>query len=380
MPVPPAAKTTSLNGNLPADGDDVASGLPLKTFDPSERLDSFRKTVAYIHSHNAAADQVDVLEALMEMFSFANTLVHGVSRIPHETAQERRKGGGDALLQDLTEDKAGDSSSEAMLVPDKQMSLAFREEAAKKVSELAYNLLRDPKVFISEQALQVYVRIMCLLGKPEYLPEIFDMYAKKMIPDPKSSPVTYSAPWPRMPKYAIPHNLAEAALEAAILKKNLGLALAIIDTTVGAPAFRTNKILRRAGVPGLLVGGMPLVAYAGADWVAHWQNTMDVELSKYTAIAGALAYIGTLSTIGFVAVTTWNDQMQRVVWRPGTALSSRWIREEERAFFDRLALAWGFQERYRWGEEHGQDWQTLRDECGMRDMILDKTELMEGMQ
>jgi hypothetical protein len=61
-------------------------------------------------------------------------------------------------------------------------------------------------------------------------------------------------------------------------------------------------------------------------------------------------------------------------------LSARWIREEERAAFDRLALAWGFQKKARWGEEHGEDWEMLRDECGLRDMILDKTDLMEGMQ
>jgi len=81
-----------------------------------------------------------------------------------------------------------------------------------------------------------------------------------------------------------------------------------------------------------------------------------------------------------VAITTYNDQMQRVVWRPGTHLSSRWLQEEERRFFDRLALAWGFHEKSRWGEEHGVEWKTLRDACGVRDMILDKTDLMEGMQ
>jgi len=72
--------------------------------------------------------------------------------------------------------------------------------------------------------------------------------------------------------------------------------------------------------------------------------------------------------------------MERVVWRPGTHLKDRWLREPERAMFDRLALAWGFQEKYRWGEEQGHDWLQLKDECGMRDMILDKTDLMEGMQ
>lgn len=308
----------------------------------------------------------------MEMHSFASLLVLGVGEVPKDAEEQQGDEFGDALLQDLAEDRVSLSQ--------KQMPIQFRVSAAQQISELAYKLVRDAKVYISEPVLEMYVRIVCLLGKPEYLPEIFHLYAHKKIPLQGSRPVKYSDPWPKMPKYAVPLKLAEAALESAILKKNLPLALAIIETTVAAPAFRASKVVRKASGPGLIVGATPLVAYAGADWVSHWQNTMDVEMAKYTAIAGALAYIGTLTTIGFVALTTWNDQMQRVVWRPGTKLRDRWTREEERAFLDRLALAWGFQEKYRWGEEHGQDWQTLRDACGMRDMILDKTELMEGMQ
>ena len=195
------------------------------------------------------------------------------------------------------------------------MSASFRSSAATRLSKLSYDLLRDPKVYITEDMLQMYVRILCQLGKPEYLPEIFHLYATKPIAKAESSnPVKYTSPWPRMPKYAVPIDLAEAALESAILVKNLPLAMAIIDTTVATPAFRTSKFLRQASIPSLIVGATPLVGYAGADWVSHWQNTMDVEMSRYTAMAGALAYIGTLSTIGFVAITTWNDQMQRVVW------------------------------------------------------------------
>jgi hypothetical protein len=326
----------------------------------------------------------------MDMYELSNVLVHGTRTIPDEdaptsssTSASQGKDIEDALLDDLAEEKSTSTASRTIdsASPQSQMTLSFRTGAATKLSHLSYTLLRDPKVYITEDMLQMYVRILCQLGKPEYLPEIFHLYATKPIPKADTaSPVKYSSPWPKLPKYAIPIDLAEAALESAILKKNLPLAVAIIDTTVAAPAFRTNRVLRRAGVPGLLVGATPLVAYAGADWVSRWQNTMDVEMAKWTAIAGAAAYIGTLSTIGFVAITTYNDQMARVVWRPGTHLSSRWLREEERRFFDRLALAWGFQEKARWGEEHGAEWMRLRDEVGVRDMILDKTDLMEGMQ
>ncbi|EXJ68074.1 uncharacterized protein A1O5_08689 [Cladophialophora psammophila CBS 110553] len=371
----------------PADIHKTSTELSPKSHDPARQLNEFRKFVAHIQSSNAAADKDDVLEALMDMYEFGGALVHGTGKMPEEAARTTTQGKalGDALLQDLAEDRSSKLQSvgvatDSISVPDKQMSVSFREDAAKRVCQLAYDLLRDPKVYITEDMLQIYVRILCLLGRPEYLPEIFHLYATKKIPAADSKPVKYSNPWPKLPKYAIPLDLAEAALESAILKKNLPLALAIIDTTVGAPAFRANKALRRGSVPGLMVAATPLIAYAGADWVSHWQNTMDVEMAKYTAIAGAVAYIGTLSTIGFVAVTTYNDQMQRVVWRPGTHLSSRWLREDERRFFDRLALAWGFQDKSRWGEEHGAEWQRLRDECGLRDMILDKTDLMEGMK
>ncbi|KIX04644.1 uncharacterized protein Z518_05514 [Rhinocladiella mackenziei CBS 650.93] len=351
--------------------------IALDTFDPTEGLKKLRERVAQITSQEIAAPPEDILEVLHACYRFANCIVFGISKGPNEVPERAGEDWAEAVLQDLAEDK---SKLDPVFVPDKEMSIPFREKAAGMISELVYTLVQHPKVFISNDVLSMYVRIQCLLGKPEYLPEIFDLFATKKIPNQTAQPVTYSDPWPKLPKYAIPFDLAEAALEAAILKKNLPLALAIIDTTVAAPAFRANKVLRRASIPFLFVTGTPAAAYAGADWVARWQTTMDMEMSKYTAIAGALAYIGTLTTIGFVAITTTNDQMQRVVWRPGTPLTSRWTREEERAFLDRLALAWGYKEKYRWGEEHGQDWQTLKDECGLRSMILDKTDLMEGMQ
>jgi hypothetical protein len=321
----------------------------------------------------------EVLALLLDCYRLANCLVFGISNGADEVDAKPGEDLSQAIIRDLAED-GGSPKDELVYVPDKEMSAPFRDNAAKTLAELVYTTLRDPTVYIHPEALEVYVRIQCLLGKPEYLPEIFHLYAHKKIPLEDSKPVKYSDPWPKLPKYAVPLPLAEAALEAAILKKNLPLALAIIDTTVATPAFRANRVMSKASLPLLFVAGTPVAAYAGADWVAHWQNTMDIEMSKGMAIAGALAYIGTLTTIGFVAITTSNDQMERVVWRPGTHLSARWLREDERAFLDRVALAWGFQEKYRWGEEQGQDWQRLRDECGMRSMILDKTELMEGMQ
>ncbi|EXJ85025.1 hypothetical protein A1O3_05700 [Capronia epimyces CBS 606.96] len=353
--------------------------LSLQAFNPAAGLKQLKDDISHLTSQDVAAPTEEVMAIILRCYQFANCIVFGTSTGPNEVTEKPGEDLSQAVLRDLAEDR--DLSKDGpVFVPDREMSAAFRENAAETIAELSYALLRDPKVYISEEVLQVYVRIQCLLGRPQYLPEIFHLYAHKKLPNQNAKPVTYSNPWPKMPKYAIPFDLAEAALESAILSKNLPLALAIIDTTVATPAFQANKILRRATLPGLFVTGTPLAAYAGADWVSNWQNTMDVEMAKYTAVAGAVAYIGTLTTIGFVAVTTANDQMVRVVWRPGTGLAHRWIKEEERAFFDRLALAWGFQEKHRWGEEEGEDWHRLRDECGMRDMILDKTDLMEGMQ
>lgn len=371
LPPNPNKKKPSINAH------EIPPEISLKPLNPAAELKALKETVARLTSLDTVPEDSDVLTFLLDSYRLANCLVFGVSKGANEVDTEPGEDLSAAILRDLTEDG---SSNDSVFVPDHELSAPFRDSAAHTIAELAYTLLRDPKVYVSDEALSLYVRIQCLLGKPEFLPEIFHLHAHKKTPNPGTKPITFSETWPKLPKYAIPPSLADAALEAAILKKNLPLAIAIIDTSIASPANRNARIMGRAAVPMVGVASLPLLAYVGADWVAHWQNTMDVQLSKYTAIAGAMAYIGTLTTIGFVAITTSNDQMQRVVWRPGTKLSERWTREPERAMFDRLALAWGFQERSRWGEEQGHDWQQLKDECGLRDMILDKTELMEGMQ
>ncbi|KAI5301299.1 hypothetical protein KEM56_001835 [Ascosphaera pollenicola] len=72
--------------------------------------------------------------------------------------------------------------------------------------------------------------------------------------------------------------------------------------------------------------------------------------------------------------------MNRVVWMPGTPLRERWLREKERAALDRIASAWGFKDVTRRGEEEGEDWEALREIIGLRGMVLDKTDLMDGME
>jgi len=347
-----------------------------KSTDPASTLQSLHEKGRKIETSTTIPDKLDVLELLEECLQFAQVIVFGRTEDNAATETETEDTPTSSLL-DLDESAA---EGTVEVSSSTKLSKAFRENASASLSQVAFNLLRDPKIFITPEMLQLYVRIQALLGKPAYLPEIFHLYATKPIPRPGSNPVTYHAASPRSPKNAIPIELSDAALDAAIAKKDLPLALSVIETTVSAPAFRVNKFLRKASAPALALGVTPLCAYAAATALANWQNTYDVNIATYMAMAGMMAYVGTLATVGFVAVTTSNDQMERVVWQPGLRLRDRWLREEERLYFDRVAQAWGFKEKWRRGEEQGEDWEALREFCGRRQMVLDKTDLMEGME
>ena len=343
--------------------------------DPTSTLQALVKKAKKIGNSTTVPDKLDVLELLEECLRFAQVIVFG--RTEDNAASDT--GGEDSPTSSLLDlDESPDGTVEVS--SSSNLTKVFRENASASLSQLVFNLLRDSKVFITPEMLQLYVRIQALLGKPEYLPEIFHLYATKPIPRPESSPITFRKPSPRSPKNAIPIELSDAALDAAIAKKDLPLALSVIETTVGAPAFRANKFLRKASAPAIALGVTPFCAYSAATALANWQNTYDVNIATYMAMAGIMAYVGTLATVGFVAVTTSNDQMERVVWQPGLKLRDRWLREEERLYFDRVAQAWGFKEKWRRGEEQGEDWEALREFCGRRQMVLDKTDLIEGME
>jgi len=259
------------------------------------------------------------------------------------------------------------------------MSVAFRAESASTLCELLYYLVRDPKVKISSSILRVYTHTQCLLGKPEYLPEIFDLYAHKPIPSASGSTITYKAARPWRLAAAIPLDLAAAALAAAIRKRDMGLAIAITDTTVATTAYQTQRFLQHAAPKLGLMTMIPFTAYTASSWVSTYQNTFEPEMAQMMAIAGATAYIGTFGSIAFVAVTTWSDHHDRVHWEVGKSLYKRWLMEDERAFLDKVAQAWGFEEKIRRGEEQGEEWEALRDTVGLRGMVLDKTEFLQGM-
>ncbi|KAL2845698.1 hypothetical protein BJY01DRAFT_247521 [Aspergillus pseudoustus] len=257
---------------------------------------------------------------------------------------------------------------------------AHQQPSPDALCRVVHKLLTDEKIFISPETLALYVRIHTLLNRPERFPEIFHLYANKPIPEENSSPIKYLRPNPKSINSAIPVDLANIALNVAIQQRNLGLVLAIIDNTFGAPAFHRAKFFKKAAIPLGLLATTPAACYAAASWAATFQNTMEPSTATAIAFAATLAYVGGTSSVGLLAITTANDHMERVVWLPGVPLRDRWLREEERAALDKVAVAWGFKDLYMRGEEEGEEWENLREFIGMRGMVLDKTDLMQGMQ
>ncbi|KAL2828490.1 hypothetical protein BDW59DRAFT_143192 [Aspergillus cavernicola] len=257
---------------------------------------------------------------------------------------------------------------------------AQQQPSVDALCRVVHTLLTDEKIFISPEALTLYVKIHTLLKRPEHFPEIFHLYANKRIPEENSSPIKYLPPNPKSINSAIPVNLANMALDVAIEQRNLGLVLAIIDNTFCTLAFHRAKFFQKAAVPLGVLATTPLACYAVASWAASFQNTMEPSTATGIAFAATLAYVGGTSSVGMLAITTANDHMERVVWLTGVPLRHRWMREEERAALDRVAIAWGFKDIYLRGEEEGEEWENLREFIGMRGMVLDKTELMHGMQ
>lgn len=357
---------------------DGQSPIPAPTFTLSSLVEDATRIIS--SNDNIPAD-VDVLLLLERCYEYSNYLMFGQLEVPEaEGATEKDNDTDMARLLDL--DETGRRAF-SVAVPKIKLDKTplSREKAAHTISRLTYDLLCAATVYITPPMLEFYVRIHCLLGSPEYLPKIFYLYANKPVPTPKTSPVVYTSPWPNSPKNAIPQALADAALEAAIVRKDLNLALAIVETTVALPAFRRNRFIRKASLPLLGAASLPLALNSIANYIAsEVQVAWDPGMSKFITLAACSAYFTTLGIVGFVALTTYNDHHQRVSWQPGFPMRDRWLKEEERLYYDRIALAWGFRDKARWGEEQGEEWDALKEYLGVRGMDLDRTNLLEGME
>jgi hypothetical protein len=324
-----------------------------------------------LHESNTVASNEVVIQLLRRCQRVAESLV---SQERDQSEESSGEGNAISSLLDLEEKQTAGKPKAQPQSPHPDPRLA------ESVSQLAINILKDEKVFISPEALSSCTKTLTLLRRAEHFPEIFNLYANKPVPEENSSPVKLLKPNPKSVNSAVPAELANMALGIAIEQKNLSLVLAIIDNTFCAPAFHRAKIFKKAGVPLAGLAAAPAACYAIASWAATFQNTMDPSVATGIAFAATLAYVGGTSSMGILAITTANDQMERVVWIPGIPLRQRWLREEERAAMDRVAVAWGFKDPYMRGEEVGEEWASLREFIGMRGMILDKTELMEGME
>ncbi|PWW71654.1 hypothetical protein C7212DRAFT_360456 [Tuber magnatum] len=246
------------------------------------------------------------------------------------------------------------------------------------ITDLAFKLISHPAVFISPKLLSAYVSLQSVIKDPTPIPIVFSLYARKSYSPPDTEKTI--TPNANQSKNAIPRHSADAALSTAIEVKDMALCLDIIDTSYGLPAFRNAKLVREATPAAILACLMPPVAYVIGDILARYQDEVDHSHALGFAFAGILAYITFTAGLGIVAVTTANDQMVRVTWAIGTPLRLRWLREEERAAYDRVAQAWGFADPVKRGFEEGEEWELLCEVVFRKNMILDNPDLMDGME
>ncbi|MCJ1475718.1 hypothetical protein MMC13_004381 [Lambiella insularis] len=337
-----------------------------------QRVDELLQDALKLLESSTVPDEATVLDSLRTCESLAKYF--SASTDSPGAAEEARVTPAMNLL--FLDEKDTHKSSQSAAI----LAAAIKSQAVERLSSTAYKVVASPKVFITPKILETYVHVQSSLGKPETLSQIFSLYANKPMPKPGSSPIQYTAASPNSLASAIPTKIATEALTAAIEAKNLDLCLDIINSSVCTPAFRRTKIFKRALVPLLGLSLAPLAAYTLASQISVYQDSMSPEMATNIAFAGILAYVSLTATVGIVAVTTANDQMDRVTWATGTRLRDRWLREEERAMIDRVAGAWGFKETWRRGEEEGPDWAALKEVTGLRGMVLDRVELMEGME
>lgn len=386
----PAARRPRQHGRLariPARGIAVAAGAeepePASetNMQLSGRIAALRAKLAGIEEHIESIKsspkvepEETVLDALDGLETVARQAIAIQSRKPPPSKANIRESSAGAILSMGREEEDRSFARQTGQTPSSSNELP----SPSYLSHLATDLLKDPKVFISPNILSAYIHLQRLLGCPRAIPEMLYLYAHKPVPELGSSPPKFSKPSPKAAKQAVPEDLADAALTAAIEAKDMPLALDVIDETYCTPAWRRRRFLTKWGVPSAIVGLMPLAIWLIAEETALYSNFIDPETFKLYSFLGISTYILCTGTLGFIALTTYNDNHFRVVWRPGMSLIDRYLREDERAALDRVACAWGFKEEWRWGDEEGEEWEGLKQWCLLRGMILDKPDLLPG--
>ncbi|KAL6706814.1 hypothetical protein ACN47E_005150 [Coniothyrium glycines] len=318
------------------------------------------------------AEILQVLDGLLEVAQGAKALR---SRQPLPSKTLIRQSSAGSILSGL-------GSEESVATQSRSRSRQLGLDALPSpsyLSKVAEDFIRHEKVFISPNVLGLYIRLQRVLAKPKTIPEALYLFANKPVPIEGSSPPKFSKPSPKSAKQAVPADIADQSLTAAIEAKDLSLALSVVDQTYRAPAWRRHRMITKLGLPSILAGLTPLAIYMIAQELSVYSGYIDPWTFKLYAFAGISTYVMCTGTLGFVALTTYNDHHDRVVWRPGVPLLDRYMREDERAALDRIACAWGFKELWKRGDEEGEEWEGLRQWILLRGMVLDKPDLMPGM-
>lgn len=350
----PEIERPSLNDNIPID----------------QQLKQTEKHIKHICDSPKVLPESDTYQALTEL-----------DHIARRAISLRGKGQSNKVKLNLRK-----SSAESILSLNNETPAPKKAPATKEkdiptpsyISKLAEDLVSHPNVFISPTILNAYVDLQRLLQRPRAIPPVFVLYANKPIPQLGSEPPVYRQPKNWGPKQAIPSYIADKALDAAIAAKDMPGALAVVDTTWCAPAFRTHKLLSKVLPPFAAACATPFALYELATQIGEYHGYLEPDKFKYYCFMGMMTYVFCTGSLGYVAFTT-STTCERINWKPGTRLTERWVREEERAALDKIASAWGFKEAWKRGDEEGEEWAGLRTWCFLRGMWLDKPDLLPGM-
>jgi hypothetical protein len=339
------------------------------------KLAEVEKQLTWIKSSPKVESEAATLEVLHGLESVARQAIAIQTGQPSPTKIVVSQSSAGAILS-MGREAADDNDAKKQ----NHASLSLKElPSPSYLSQMAEELLKHPKVFISQDILAAYIHLQRLLARPRAIPEIMYLYANKPVPQLGSSPPRFSKPSPKAAKQAVPTDLAHHALSAAIEARDLPLALDVVQMSYCAPAWRRHRMLTKLGVPGILAGVTPLAIYMIAQELSIYSNYIDPWTFKLYSFLGVSTYVLCTGTLGFIALTTYNDNHDRVTWRPGVPLLDRYLREDERAALDRIACAWGFKEIWRRGDEEGEEWEGLKQWTLLRGMILDQPDLMPGM-
>lgn len=253
------------------------------------------------------------------------------------------------------------------------------KDTVRKISRAAYDIVADPNVVLTTEILDLYVDIQSKLTQPSTIPDVFELFKTKPQPKNSGGSITYKELNRNRMSAAIDLDVADKALNAAMAAKDLDAAIGIVETCYTGKPFTKQKLIRATSLPAAITVATPFAAYTISHQFAVAHYSVDPATATGVTFAAGMAYLVFTTSLGFIAKATVADHMVRVTWAGGMALRERWLREEEREALDKIAMAWGFRETWRHGEEGGTEWACLREYIGQKGMILDRVEFMEGM-